>query len=97
MRRPAGPSARTVEGMPRRSIERVVPAAPGTRAVAEAVILPAVMLPQPLPTSRVAFSSSVMAATTSSMLSFVSCGCANIATEPRSNAPIAKILFISRY
>ena len=31
MRRPAGPSARTIEGMPSRAMGKVVPAAPGTR------------------------------------------------------------------
>ena len=55
---------------------RVVPAAPDTSTSLEAVIEPAAMLPQPEPTSSVAFSWRVMAASTSSILSLVSWGCA---------------------
>ena len=52
------------------------------------------MLPQPVPTSRVAFSSRVIACRTSSMLFLFSLGCAEAARAARVAANRRVILFI---
>ena len=76
---PAGPSATTVAGMPSRGMATVVPAAPAT-----SFFWCPSMAPEPTkeslppPTSSWAFSSSVMAFNTSSMLSAFSFTCAVI-------------------
>ena len=75
MRIPAGPSAKTIAGTPRRSIGKVVPAAPGTSlrvwpmiAASRSVAL------VPAPTSRWTFSPMVIASIPSRIGSFPSCG-----------------------
>ena len=79
MRTPAGPSVRMVSGIPSRGIAIVEPAAPGT--VCEE--LPAIAVVDQKsyspPTSSEAFSSSVMACNTFSMLSFDNFGVCAVA------------------
>ena len=94
MRSPAGPSARTVWGILRRGMALVVPAAPGTIASSAAVIEPAIMLPQPDPTTNWAFSSKVMALRTSSILSLFSFGCACKFKKQQTATAAKRILFI---
>ena len=81
IRTPAGPSEKTVCGIPRRGMARVPPARPGTR------------LSELVPTRRDAFSSRVMACKTSSMLSSRNCGCARAAAMD-TNKPIVKQNFL---
>ena len=78
MRTPAGPSDTTIDGIPKRGIANVVPEAPATLSfvepifVASAFLLPGML--KPLPTTNLAFSSSVMAAIISLLAFLPSCG-----------------------
>ena len=92
IRTPAGPSASTTAGMPKRSIGWVVPAAPGTYS--EVYPTPSNCLLR-APTIRAAFSSSVRSETISGILSFVSLtDCACSAKQASSANGIMVVLLI---
>ena len=83
--RPAGPSASVVAGMPSLGMALVCPAAPGTSAPKSPTVAEAVVDLSPAePTTRLIFSSTVMASITLSMLALPSFGCA-AAEMPRSS------------
>ena len=93
MRSPAGPSARTTVGIPRRGMPLITPAAPGTPVLVKPMPLKLAALP---PIIRVHFSYGVMAATTSAILSSRSCGALSANADVTWHARIAEtnIVFI---
>ena len=96
MRTPAGPSVRMVSGMPSRGIAIVEPAAPGTvreEFPATAVVDQKSYSP---PISSEAFSSRVMACSTSSMLFFDNFGVCAVAVMLIVIANAKILMFIIR-
>ena len=74
MRTPAGPSVRIVSGMPSRGMAVVLPAAPGTNVAEPPATAEELSKLFALPTSSIAFSLSVIAFNTSSILFVLSLG-----------------------
>ncbi len=88
MRKPAGPSATTVAGMPRRGMPLICPAAPGTICAWLPMVADIVATWFPAdPTIKSIFSSSVIAFMTSAIGATPSCGAAAGAWAKANVAP----------